>query len=136
MDSKKKQFIIAGLRKATYRWKARYECKNNARRGKQRNKNNREVWVYECAMCKALFEDKQVQLDHIVPVVPVEGWDSWDGYLDRMFCGPEGYQVLCSVGATSCHKLKTQSENGIRKVNKKNIKKRINRKNKVIKYLN
>lgn len=46
-------------------------------------------------------------MDHIEPVVPESGWDSWDGYIERLFCNEDGYQVICK----SCHKKKTASEN-------------------------
>ncbi len=54
-------------------------------------------------------------MDHINPVVPVLGWDSWEGYLDRMFAEESGWQRLCK---DKCHKEKTLTENEQRYKNK------------------
>lgn len=62
----------------------------------------------------------KVIYDHIIPVVPVEGfpnsiWD-WNIYIDNMFVGVDGWQVLCE----ECNIYKTADENKDRqKVRKK-----------------
>lgn len=105
IDNKyKKNFAVASLRRASYRWPPRY---NTLKRAKvARN-------AYTCAMCPegVIHPRKNVQLDHIVAVVPVTGWDGFDGFVDRLFCDDSGYQVLCSEH----HAIKTSVENGIRK---------------------
>lgn len=115
MDIKKKKFIIAALRRSTYRWPPRYEAKNLARRGKQLNKNNRMVWMYECYICNQLFEDKQVQMDHIIPICGDEGFRNWDEFLDNILCDIPNWGVACKP----CHKAKTKRENDARKALKK-----------------
>lgn len=68
--------------------------------------------TYKCAACQKLFPNKEVRVDHILPVVdPATGFTTWDDYIDRMFCGPEGLQILCKP----CHKIKTQAENASRR---------------------
>jgi 5-methylcytosine-specific restriction endonuclease McrA len=119
IDEKRKPFIIATLRRASYRWNPRYLCKINARveRGK-----------YRCAKCKEVFGPKAIAVDHIIPVVPVTGFDDWNGYIDRLFCAEEGFQVLCKQ---KCHSEKSRNENALRKENKnagKTIKKSSKRK--------
>lgn len=98
-----KKFLIPVLRRATYRWQARSEALKDSR--KDRNQ-------YECASCKELFKNNEVALDHILPVVdPKLGFTNWDDYIDRMFPEKEGFQVLCS----SCHDIKTELEDEMRK---------------------
>ncbi len=68
--------------------------------------------LYLCATCKGEFTNKQVRMDHILPVVcPEKGFSGWDSYMERMFCGPEGLQCLCEL----CHSEKTAQERAIRK---------------------
>ena len=70
----------------------------------------------KCAHCGGIFREQEVERDHIEPMVPVTGWDSWDGYINRwMNCGPEGIQTLCKA----CHKVKSDAEKVERARNKK-----------------
>lgn len=112
-----KRFIINGLRRMSYKWKPRNEVKKKARirRG-----------IYLCAGCGGEFPNKEVCLDHVVPVVdPEKGFESWDVYIERMFPEEEGFQVLCST----CHDEKTAKENSTRK-SKKRAKKKLTKKKK------
>ena len=62
---------------------------------------------YTCAECKLEFPAKEVQVDHIDPVVvPSEGFVSWDKFISRLFCDKQNLQVLCKP----CHKNKTAEE--------------------------
>lgn len=98
-----KRFLISVLRRATYRWPARSEALKEGR--KDRN-------AYECAMCKDIYKNNEVVLDHIKPVVdPKFGFTTWDDYINRMFPEKDGFQVLCS----SCHDIKTGLEDEMRK---------------------
>lgn len=98
-----KKFLVPVLRRATYRWSPRSEALKRAR--KERNS-------YECAMCKMLFQNSKVVLDHIVPVVdPKSGFTNWDEYINRMFPEIDGFQVLCY----DCHDIKTVIEDEMRK---------------------
>jgi hypothetical protein len=54
-------------------------------------------------------------VDHIEPIVPVTGWESWDSYIERMFCEKEGLQILCE----ECHDVKTRAEKKKRVDNRK-----------------
>jgi hypothetical protein len=79
---------------------------------------------YTCAMCKNLFSQKNVQVDHIEPVVPLWKGESdmtYDEIVRGICCNKDNLQVLCSTpikkneGKPSCHKIKTDEENFIRK---------------------
>jgi hypothetical protein len=85
---------------------------------------------YTCAICKGLFSQKNVQVDHIEPVVPLwmpEAEMTYDEIARGVFCKLDNLQVICSTpmkrnnGNPSCHKLKTDEENFIRDEMKKII---------------
>lgn len=101
-----KAFAIAVLRRASYRAPARSEALRQARSARN---------TYHCKKCSASFSRREVQIDHKLPVVSTSGWDSFDGFIDRLFCGVDGLQVLCKP----CHKEKTQAENKARREAKK-----------------
>ncbi len=69
------------------------------------------VW-YACASCGARFKQKDVQLDHVIPVGPTPGSKlappdmTWDRFIARLFCSPDNLKVVCKP----CHKRKTASE--------------------------
>ena len=84
-----------------------------------------ERGLYRCAQCSSIVPAtaittlkngktkrvKNVAVDHISPVVPLTGFDSWDGVIARLFCDEEGLQLLCR----ECHELKCQEETSERK---------------------
>lgn len=80
----------------------------------------RKAVRYECANCGKLFMRKDIAVDHIDPVIPLDStFSSWDDFVDRLFCEEDNLQVLCSYtlkrkdefgGETSCHYKKTQEE--------------------------
>jgi 5-methylcytosine-specific restriction endonuclease McrA len=102
IDTKRKSFIISTLRRASYRWGPRYEIVKRARI---------ERGVYLCNVCKNKVRSKDKQVDHISPVVPLTGWDSWEGFLDRLFCEVDNLQVICKT----CHTIKCDLEREERK---------------------
>lgn len=124
-ESKFRLFIINTLRQASYRWPARAEAQRSSRIAPA---------CFKCSCCgdgiytgKKTLEKANIQLssditirtgkikiDHIEPIVPLSGWDSWDGFINRLFCKAEGFQILCQ----ECHKIKTDEENTERRKNK------------------
>jgi len=108
-------FIKSALRNASQRWPPKYETLNNACTGAKINqKTGRMAKHYKCNKCKEDFPAKEVEVNHIQPIVPVSGFDSWDGVIARMFCEADGLEVLCKP----CHKEVTKSENEERKTTK------------------
>lgn len=104
MDQRLKNFILHNLRKASYKWPARNEALKRAKVS---------TGLYKCAHCSVPFTRKDIALDHIDPVIPVDvGFTNFDTYIIRLFCPAEGFQVLCKV----CHNTKTQAENAQRKI--------------------
>lgn len=119
-----KQKIISALRQLSYSHPSRKQAEA---------KSKREPATFECALCSCyvytgskelheieqtkgiLYKKGKIKRDHIEPIVPPEGfkrgsWD-WHEYIERMFCGVNGYQILCE----DCHDVKTQQENKQRK---------------------
>lgn len=111
--SRVRNFIISVLRQGTRRWPNKYECLNEAKAGKKINKKTgRLAEHYICNQCKKPFPAKEVQVDHINPVIePKEGFVDWNTYIERLYCGKENLQVLCS----KCHDIKSTREKKERK---------------------
>ena len=111
-QSRFNSFIKSALRTASVRWEPRYTALNNAFVDRRVNqKTGKMAKHFECANCHGLFPQKEVEVNHKEPVVPLTGLTSWDEVIDRMFCEIDGLEVLCKV----CHKAHTQLENQERK---------------------
>lgn len=109
-------FIKSALRSASQRWPPKFSTLNAAKRGKRINcSSGRIAEHYECANCNGEFPAKDIQVDHINPVIdPNVGFVSWDEVVKRMFCESDGFQVLCKA----CHTLKSNYERKIAKERK------------------
>lgn len=90
---------------------------------------------FRCACCGGLFSQRNVEIDHKEPVVPLwksEAEMSYDEIVLGVICDKSNLQVICSTplklngGRPSCHRLKTNEENFIRdylaKIDKKDLK--------------
>lgn len=111
-----RRFLIPKLRSASYRWRYRSEAIKAARVERGR---------YKCAQCGNLeLKNGEYILDHVNPVVSLDGWNGkdWTTYINRMFCGTEGFQVLCRP----CSEIKTSMEVQLRKIRREAKKKLTN----------
>jgi hypothetical protein len=54
-------------------------------------------------MCKGWFPQKEVEVDHIVPVGSLLSFEDIGGFVERLLCELDGFVVLCK----QCHKVKT-----------------------------
>lgn len=107
-------FVKSALRSASQRWPPKYTVLNEACVGQKINpKSGRLAKFYTCAKCQDDYIAKDVQVNHISPVIPVTGFDSWNGVIERIFCEKEGLEVVC----IPCHKNITEEENQERKSN-------------------
>jgi 5-methylcytosine-specific restriction endonuclease McrA len=105
-------FIKSALRSASVRWPPRYTVLSDACVGTKINpKSGRLAKHYKCNACNNDFPAKEVEVNHITPVIPLSGFDSWDGVIKRIFCEKDGLELLCKP----CHKLVTKKENDERK---------------------
>ena len=110
-------FITSTLRGGFRKYPPKYEVLKEALWGKKLNsKTGRQCIHYTCASCKLEYPAKEVNVDHINPVVcPKEGFIDWDTFVKRLFCSKDNLQVLCS----KCHTKKTKQEREVRNGNNK-----------------
>lgn len=100
------------LRAGSRRWPPKYTTLAEAKTEKKINhKTGRLAQMYLCATCCEEWSAKDVQVDHIDPIIPHTGFTTWDMYIERLFCDKDNMQVLC----LTCHKLKTLEEKELRK---------------------
>lgn len=106
-NPKLKSFLVNTLRRASYRWPFRDEC---------RKRNRIERNTYQCEHCKQNFTRKETQINHKVPVVdPSKGWENLDVYAERMFVDSDGFELLC----IPCHDKLTEEQNKERQITRK-----------------
>lgn len=105
-------FVKGALRAASQRWPPKYSVLAKAFTKRKENKaTGRLAKHFRCNKCKEEFPQKEVEVNHIVPVVPLSGFDSWDRVIERLFCEEDGLEVVCKP----CHKSISKDENIIRK---------------------
>lgn len=113
------------------KWKPRNAAKNKDRKqfvitltDKKGRQRTQPVWHYTCAICgpETWHREKQVQMDHINPVVDqVAGWQGFDIFIDRLLVEEPGWQRICKPH----HEEKSGKENTTRTVTKRSRKKKI-----------
>lgn len=112
-EGRLKAFITSTLRGGFRKYPPKYEVLKEAYWGKKLNsKTGRQAMHYTCASCGKEYPNREVNVDHIQPVVdPEKGFEDWDVFVKRLFCSKENLQVLCS----KCHTKKTKDERKRRK---------------------
>lgn len=107
-DARYRTFIVSALRAASRKWPPKFETLQEAYAGQLLNPKTKRISKhYKCKACKEIYPGKEVQVDHIQPVVsPTTGFTTWDEFISRLFCEKENLQVLCS----ECHNVKTKEE--------------------------
>ena len=98
-------FIKSALRQKSRWWKPVREVKLAARRPSQ-SSNTRLKWEFCCAQCHRWLPDKEISVDHKIPVGSLKGSDDLAGVVARLFCEKEGLQCLCDT----CHGVKTKQD--------------------------
>lgn len=72
---------------------------------------------YRCPSCKVVFKLREMQVDHIDPVInPETGWVDMPTFAARLNCTSERLQPLCQ---DNCHLKKSVKENKVRRVVKR-----------------
>lgn len=101
-----KAFVIKELRRSSMKWYAKSEARKRAFIRKDGRSH-----IFGCEMCGGEFKSKEIQADHIDPVVDIfDENQSMDKYIDRLFCEANGYQILC----IECHNHKSAIEDKIK----------------------
>lgn len=99
-------FVRSALRAAFRKWPPKFDTLKAARTSARINPaSGRMAMHYTCAACKKDYPLKNVQVDHIKPVVP-KNFTTWDDFIARLYCEAKWLQVLCKP----CHKTKTAEE--------------------------
>lgn len=98
-------FIRSALRNKSRWWKPIAIAKKNARRT-YHGTNRRQKYEYQCNACKQWFPEKDINVDHIIPVGTLTCAADLPGFVTRLFCEQDNLQCLCS----DCHDKKTQQE--------------------------
>lgn len=125
-DKKLKALIIGALRRVWNRQDIRRQVLAKVRieqpvYNKDGSVSRRPSVFYQCSLCgqlakegRATFSYPKIQVDHIDPVVPLEGdLISWDAFIWRLFEADEAkLQAICS----ECHLVKSVSENKQRRL--------------------
>src|SRR5512133_3727619 len=96
------QFIRTALRQASMRWPAKIEAKKLVRRA-YKGDNIRQKWEYQCHACQKWFPDKEIEVHHKEYVGELKTFDDLPGFVKRLFCGVDGFEVNCK----QCHKKET-----------------------------
>lgn len=107
--------ILSAIKRCFSRSPIRREALNKAKHPTE--KGPKGGVRYTCKECGVNFSQQASQVDHIEPIVPVDmsARDmSWDEIVDRIYCDPENFQVLCRA----CHTVKSKAENKQRRKNK------------------
>jgi 5-methylcytosine-specific restriction endonuclease McrA len=105
-DKRFRSFLMSVLRRASRFWAPARECLTKARIARG---------VYKCQSCSDIVNSKEIKIDHIEPVIPLEGFKNWDEVVVRLFCEEDKYQAICK----KCHDEKTKKENDQRKAYRK-----------------
>lgn len=98
-------FIRSGLRATYNKWPPKWDVLNAAKRAYS-GPGKQQKWEYQCAKCSKWHKAKDVSVDHIIPAGALNSFEDLPGFVQRLFVGPDGLQVLCSDD----HNVKTQEE--------------------------
>lgn len=101
-------FVTSTLRAGARRWQPKYDTLNESKTEKKINpKTGRLAQHHRCELCGNEFTSKDMEVDHIKPVVdPTKGFQSWDIFIDRLFCEKDNLQAICKP----CHTKKSKQE--------------------------
>ncbi len=109
MDKEDIKFIRNELRQISIRWRGRSECLRRARKKvfQRTSKEGEKIFklYWQCNICKNWRRNAgDMEVDHIVEIGTFVDWNS---YMEKLFCGQENLQAVCS----NCHMKKTKAYN-------------------------
>lgn len=111
-NPKRRAWLQKELRRISLKWVGRTAALRSARVetiiGRYLNGNIKKKILYRCAGCAESFDRTEIHVDHRIPI---GSFQTWDLYIDRLFCPASNLQCLCQ----KCHALKTASEAGNRR---------------------
>lgn len=95
-------FLRSGLRQMSRRWPPIARAMQSNRR-KYVGPNRRQKWEHQCEGCGGWFAAKEMSVDHIVPCGQLRSIEDVSGFVERLFCEPEGLRRLCRKCHTERH---------------------------------
>lgn len=98
-------FLRSGLRGTYNRWPPKWTILAEAKRAYQGD-DKRTKWEYQCAQCQNYYKQKEISVDHIHPAGSLNNFNDIAGFVERLFVGTQGLQVLCK----ECHDRKTRED--------------------------
>tara|TARA_R110002096_G_scaffold276047_2_gene469767 strand:- start:14 stop:478 length:465 start_codon:yes stop_codon:yes gene_type:complete len=117
IDTKTIKLIQNALRRSTVMWHVKNEVikesKTRNKIGVYKNGKDKYKNKFKCAKCEKLWNDDQVEVDHIIEVahdvLPPSKMRQEDlfQWISQLFCEKSNLQVLC-IG---CHQAKTNNFN-------------------------
>jgi 5-methylcytosine-specific restriction endonuclease McrA len=107
-------FIRSALRQKSRWWKPISIAKQKAKR-EYKGPNKRQKFEYQCNSCKGWYQEKLVNVDHIVPAGSLNCAEDLPGFVERLFCEEKHLQVLCTI----CHNKKSIKDKKTLKESKK-----------------
>lgn len=71
------------------------------------SRSKKDAVQYQCNVCNKWVSSTKVAVDHIEPVIEVDGgFQDWNTFVDRLFCDKTNLQCICD----ECHQIKTNKE--------------------------
>lgn len=122
-NERRERFLQNVLRRNSIAWPAARDAKLRFRVARKINpQTGRLCWYSTCNGCQGTFLEKELAVDHIDPVVPVDRDYSRSAYdartlgelMLRLLPEPQDLQTLCF----ECHARKTEAENEARQANR------------------
>lgn len=128
-DAYIKAEVIPALRKVSRWWVPAALAKDAAKvkvpDGLFKNGNEKFLTKFRCSMCSGLFNEPDIEMDHIDPVMKIDtGFDGdWTGVINRMLCKESGFRAVCET----CHSNHTDKQKELRKEARTSAKKNISK---------
>ena len=94
-------YLRSHLRLMSRRWPPRAQAMKSSRR-QYIGPNKRQKWEVQCVHCFRWLKLSECQVDHIVPCGQLRSFNDLPGFVERLLCEADGFQVLCK----ECHKEK------------------------------
>lgn len=110
MDPKLVGFVRNYLRAGTFRWHTRSPADKRFKTVIGKFKNGNDKTGKACGICDGKFPTKETQMDHIVPVIGVNGFQDFHIMILRMFPDEFTWARVCKP----CHEIKTKEETDYR----------------------
>lgn len=111
-----RSFVVGQLRRVFRRFPPYYRTLGAAKETyyvPTKSGGQRKRVRFKCNVCGKWADQKNISIDHIIPVIPETGFptnpdgsDDFTTFINRLFCKDENLQAICD----ECHHTKTQTE--------------------------